>query len=218
MIRERALSDDSGSVMPAVEMPREGEAEERDLYQICIDFVTSRTPVLEAQGLLRKIDQLIGLSGGREGQVAKYISFFVNDEMLKAFTQFVVLQTQTLEVLRCPPISIPVESLTTAGIVRDHSAWGALKEKQPELHDTLIEWLDFLNNAMGDFFMSLPHPHLDPVSKGFFIASHILGKSRLDKTPLLYLTLRAITQVGWWMGVYLSCPSPHVIVCLLAGS
>lgn len=177
-----------------------GSDEEQDLHQSCLNFIRSPNPIQDSYKLLQKIRQITSVSGNGVGLGAKYLGFFIDQEMFKAFRQFVVLQTQVLEIIQNDPISIPVESLSAHGIVKQDKAWRALQGRNPVLHSTVMESLDFLVAEVDGFFRALAHPLLDMSSTAFFLASHILGKNRLDKTPLLFLTLKGINQVRNHMG------------------
>lgn len=199
MVRRKVMEPQEE--VPAIELPpevRRGVAERLEagsLQGMSLQFVKSDNPIRDAPVFLRNLTEFIQSSDDMTARGAKYIDFFVKKEMVSLFHRFVGIQTHVITVLQQPPFSIPVESLTTSGIVLHHVAWQQLKSHNEGLYHTVHTQLDYLVILTDEFFRCLPHVFLDPVSTCFFIAVHILGKPRLDKSTLLYHTLKVITQV-----------------------
>lgn len=186
--------------MSAIEMPSDArqssiQVEPGTLQALSLEFIKSPDPICHAAKLLETFAEFIQSPDDATARGAKYIGFFLEREMFSLYQRFVCLQTTVLHVLQQPPFSIPVESLTTRGIVLHHVAWQQLKQQDEAVYQNILTELDYIVIVVDEFFRSFAHVFFDPVSTCFFIAVHVLGKPRLDKTPLLFHTLKNIAQV-----------------------
>lgn len=217
MVRDQAGPPDhrhesSGERRPvaAVEVPREirqpvaRSVEPGTLQAMSLAFIQSDTPVLDAIKLLADYSDFIKSGVDEKARGANYIKFFIDNEMFRIYRRFVGLQTAVMGILRQAPLSIPVEGISTEGIVRRNAAWEQLRTRNESLYKTVIAELEYLVIVIDEFFRSFAHFLFDPVSTCFFIAVHILGKPRLDKTPVLYHALKSFAMVS-------PSPLPRVI-------
>lgn len=165
------------------------------LHTACLRFIKSDSPSEILRSTFEELHQCIHSAGERIGHGAQFTSFFIDGQIPNLYQWFVDIQTAVIDVLSSPPYSIPVKTLTPTGIVRYHEAWVALHDRDGALYSRILGHLDSVVAKIDDFFKNMAFALFDPVSNCFFVAVHILGKPRSDRTPLLYSTIRFIAQV-----------------------
>lgn len=165
------------------------------LAAVCLNFFASKTTPAASMSFLQEVTKIVAKGDHLQGSGQNNLSFVLNSSLAAAYNRVVKLQTATLELLRNEPWCVPVESLTKIGIVEADGAWAAFRRRDEHAYNQIVSSLRRIIKTLEDTFNSFGLALFDPVSTSFFIAVHVLGRHRSDKTPLLFHAMKAMAQV-----------------------
>ena len=119
------------------------------LVEDCVKYITNKDSIDQTPAFIESFTKVVE-RGVVPGSSANAM-VFLGPHSYNAVKMFVDLQCLMVKTIR-EQYLVPIESLTTNGLVPNHPSWNFLKTNNPEGYKFIVDLLEKLNPAIGEVF------------------------------------------------------------------